>query len=280
MQENLIKGTIEKIAHESSPKINPSKTALLCIDLVNDGSRDDGFFKKNLGFDISMIQNIENNVLSLVDYCKDNGIKVIGIQTIYDFEYLLSPMAKQFKVMGIEKSISAKGTWGAQIIPELSEKGLDLIVIKSHYSAFAPDKSFVFTPGNLELEKYLTLPAGDDTLLKEESKKIMYDYFKEASNIYADPNQHLIAGGVVNLDNFLKQNDIDTLIITGASTHVCVDSTLSAASERGYRIILPFDAVAAEGIPGEGFIRHYTYMLNQATFKTELTEIKKIIKKN
>jgi nicotinamidase-related amidase len=48
-----------------------------------------------------------------------------------------------------------------------------------------------------------------------------------------------------NLDELLRHNDIETLIICGVMTNLCVETTARSAFVRGYRVILPIDATAA-----------------------------------
>ena len=48
-----------------------------------------------------------------------------------------------------------------------------------------------------------------------------------------------------DLDGVLTQKNISTLIITGVSTHICVDSTLRAAFFEGYHVVIPRDCVSA-----------------------------------
>lgn len=48
----------------------------------------------------------------------------------------------------------------------------------------------------------------------------------------------------------------------------------NAASERGFNIIEPIDAVASED-----FEKHYMYVHNHGIFKTQLTTTKKILEK-
>ena len=266
------------MAENSKLDINRDKTVLICIDLLNDGNNDKGFFKQKLGFDISLMQNIEARVIELIKTCKKYNIPIIGVQAIYDFGYIPESMHKRFEAMDIREGLSLKGSWGSEIIPELKNIGLDLVLVKSHYSAFSPERTFGFRPGNKEVEQYMKLPAEQDPKLKLDRKKIMTDYFREAHVYKKDIDIYLNKGGVVSLDNYLKDKNIDTLIIVGASTHVCVDSTVSGASERGYNIIMPIDAVAAEGIPNEGHLRHFIYLSNHGLFKAELTRTEEILK--
>lgn len=48
-----------------------------------------------------------------------------------------------------------------------------------------------------------------------------------------------------DLDQELKRRDIDTLVLTGVCTDICVQYTAADAVMRGYRVIIPADSVAA-----------------------------------
>lgn len=48
-----------------------------------------------------------------------------------------------------------------------------------------------------------------------------------------------------NLDAYLRNNKIDTLYLAGYATHVCVESTLREAHDKGYHAVLISDASAA-----------------------------------
>jgi len=47
------------------------------------------------------------------------------------------------------------------------------------------------------------------------------------------------------LDHILKQNGIDTLVVTGMYTNHCVMATCIGAADAGYRVIVPEDAVGS-----------------------------------
>jgi nicotinamidase-related amidase len=47
------------------------------------------------------------------------------------------------------------------------------------------------------------------------------------------------------LDQRLRARGIDTLIVTGAETDVCVLATVLGAVDRGYRVVLPTDALCS-----------------------------------
>lgn len=78
----------------------------------------------------------------------------------------------------------------------------------------------------------------------------------EGSNFY-DPlkpheNEFVVSGRIgsssfsgSNLDTYLRNNNINTLYLTGYAMHVCVESTLREAHDKGYNTILISDASAA-----------------------------------
>lgn len=54
------------------------------------------------------------------------------------------------------------------------------------------------------------------------------------------------------LDAFLKQKTIDTLIVAGLMTHMCVDATARDAVSLGYRTVVAGDACATRDLPDRG----------------------------
>jgi nicotinamidase-related amidase len=186
-------------------------------------------------------------------------------------------MRERFEAMGIKDGhIAPKGTWGSEIIKEIINLRPDLILVKSHYSSFSPGHSFIYQLGNDEIERYLSLPASKDAELKASGIKTMLDYFEAASKVNESIgkliDENLANGGVVSLDAYLKAKEIDTLIIIGASTHVCIDSTVAGASERSYRVYMPIDAVASEDHE-----KHFVYASNHGVFKAQLTTTNEIL---
>jgi len=47
------------------------------------------------------------------------------------------------------------------------------------------------------------------------------------------------------LDSYLRNNRIDTLYLSGFATHVCIESTLREAHDKGYTCYVVTDATAA-----------------------------------
>jgi nicotinamidase-related amidase len=75
-------------------------------------------------------------------------------------------------------------------------------------------------------------------------------------NLMAELERHLPPASVFDkwfysafanpeLHKFLRRNSIDTLIVSGSETDVCVLSTILAAVDYGYRIVMARDAVCS-----------------------------------
>ena len=54
------------------------------------------------------------------------------------------------------------------------------------------------------------------------------------------------------LDEYLKEKGVDTLVITGMMTHMCVDSTTRAAKDLGYKCLLIKDTCTTRDFIFEG----------------------------
>lgn len=116
--------------------------ALIIVDMQNDFIHDNGFVRK-----YSENGEIPKNSLDLlkapIPYIKElaecfrrNGKEVIYIYTAWEPDY--SDVALPLKKMAKAKEVGAlvKGSWGAQIIEELTPHQNDRMVMKKAYGAF------------------------------------------------------------------------------------------------------------------------------------------------
>jgi len=53
-----------------------------------------------------------------------------------------------------------------------------------------------------------------------------------------------------DLDTFLREKRIETLVLTGAETDVCVLATALAAVDRGFRVVIVEDAICSSSDAG------------------------------
>jgi nicotinamidase-related amidase len=77
------------------------------------------------------------------------------------------------------------------------------------------------------------------------------------------------------LDSVLRNLKVDTLILTGLHTNMCVRHTTADAFFRGYKIIIPRDAT--EAFTEKDYKEGLEYLKN--VYNAEITETDKIVKK-
>lgn len=75
------------------------------------------------------------------------------------------------------------------------------------------------------------------------------------------------------LDAYLRQHDVDTVILVGQHTNICVRHTAADALYRGYRIIVPPDGVEAFSQEDQDSGLAYLDM----AYKAELTPIAELV---
>ena len=160
---------------------NHKKTALLVVDMINDYLAPRG--KKYCEPCRSIIPNIRR--LTGIARGKDWPVIFIGTSLESERETLVSKWGMHAR----------KGTWGAEVIPELKPLAEDFQVGKTVYDGF-----------------YKT-----------------------------------------DLDALLKRLKIETVIVTGIHTHVCVLLTALGAFYRGYKVI-----TVKEGMTTDKSIHHDT----------------------
>ncbi len=248
--------------------VSQRKCLVLVIDVMNNSMRDEGSMKMGMHFDISHLQQTEKPIISFVERAKKAGVPCCYVQCIYDFKYIMDNMRNEFIFNGTPDVLNKKGTWGDQIIETLPKP--DYRLIKCQFSSFTAN-SFLFIDDKCpDLSAYLLKTEEYDEEVKQTGGKIMEDYFREAAEnsvkATAENIDDILSSGVVSLESFLQSKGIDTLIIAGGSTDVCVDATVTAAAERGYSIILPIDLLGSEDQN-----KHWEYLDNMGFFKGKLT---------
>jgi len=153
-------------------KIDPPKTAILVVDMLND------FFEEGGVMVLEGGKVLYEPIQQLLDTGRKKGMPVFWLnQTLY-------PGDKLF-----EKRIvhCIKDTWGAQVVDVLPVMPEDSVIAKRRYSGFFQ----------------------------------------------------------TDLDLHLRERKIESVIVTGVVTNICVRSTVNDAFFLGYDVIVPEDCVAA-----------------------------------
>ena len=146
------------------------KYAVFVVDMIHDFV--DGKFKNEKATEI--IPNIKK----LINLARDKGIPVIFLRDAH------KKGDPEEKVWGAH---AMKGTWGSEIVDELSPRSSDYIIDKRTYSGF----------------------------------------FK------------------TDLELLLKKLEVESVILTGVSTNICVQHNAADLFFRGYGVIVASDGTAA-----------------------------------
>jgi nicotinamidase-related amidase len=136
---------------------------------------------------------------------------------------------------------------------QLSHKALLIIDIQDFY--FPGGKSELVDPGKAAVNAALLL----DSFRKHKQLVIHVRHNSESGGKINDivkplPAEKIISKDAVNcfagtdLLDFLKKNRIDTLVICGMQTHMCVEAATRAASDFGFKCLLIHDACATRDL--------------------------------
>ena len=127
--------------------IEPSKTAIIVVDMQNAFVRKGGYYDLS-GIDISPIENIIRPCMNILRAARTEGFKIIYLQMAYNPD--LSDIGPQdspgsYKSRGLKMmktrpelkdKLYIEGSWGVDIIEELKPEPGDIIVRKQKYDGF------------------------------------------------------------------------------------------------------------------------------------------------
>lgn len=101
------------------------------------------------------------------------------------------------------------------------------------------------------------------------------DELKPAKGDYTIQKRVYSAFQKTDLDRILRELKVDTLIIVGLVTDICVQHTAADAFFRGYRIIIPQDCVEASSAEVQKTAIDYM----KKVYGSEITNLKEIMKR-
>lgn len=159
--------------------IDPTKTALVVVDVQNYGSFDN--------------RVVENN-LRLLDFFRNQRLPVFFLRVgsmLPDArdEHIKRRISWRRRVGQSDGFRCPKGTWAFEVRPELAPLPTEMVIDKNSSGAF----------------------------------------------------------NSTSIDHYLHHLGVQNLMITGVSTHACVENTARDAADRGYNVILVDDACACGG---------------------------------
>jgi ureidoacrylate peracid hydrolase len=121
-------------------EIDPSRTALVVVDMQNAFGSKGGMFDK-AGIDISGIQEAVRPTAAAVEAARQAGIKVVWIKM--GFQADLSDLGAEdvpngflFLHLGVKEGVLARDEWGTEIVEELTPEDGEPVIYKTRFSAF------------------------------------------------------------------------------------------------------------------------------------------------
>ncbi len=134
MSTNQIKALPEPV------EIDPSRTALVVIDMQNAFGSEGGMFDK-AGIDITVIQQAVAPTAAAVEGARRAGIKVVWIKM--GFQPDLSDLGAEdvpngflFLHLGVKDGVLTRDEWGTDIVDELTPEDGEPVIYKTRFSAF------------------------------------------------------------------------------------------------------------------------------------------------
>ena len=124
--------------------VNPAHTALIVVDVQNDFCAPEGLFAKS-GVDISMYPSMTERISGLTASARAAGVPVIYLLMTQDADHVTdSPAQIRFNMrlhQGLRPDAgpleyTLLGTWGHEIIEELTPEPADIVVKKYRSSGF------------------------------------------------------------------------------------------------------------------------------------------------
>jgi ureidoacrylate peracid hydrolase len=120
--------------------MDPSRTALLVIDMQNAFGSEGGMFDK-AGIDITCIQRAVPPTAAAVEAAREAGIRVVWIKM--GFQPDLSDLGAEdvpngflFLHLGVKDGVLARDQWGTDIVDELKPEDGEPVIYKTRFSAF------------------------------------------------------------------------------------------------------------------------------------------------
>ena len=133
-------GTRPVVLSSLDDKVDPARAALLVIDMVNDFLDPNGKTASRANRPIDFARSVIPAQARLIDEARAAGVPVIFVThtTLPGYASSSGPWldARSRATYSVE-DICLDGTWGAEVISELSVEPTDIVVKKYRYSGFA-----------------------------------------------------------------------------------------------------------------------------------------------
>jgi len=126
---------MEAVMTDLTRIIAPPHTAVVVIDMQNDFCDEKGSLGQR-GIDIKRSRAVIPRLKKLLDGARQKKIPVVLIRLVRTEENTSAPMRELGHRHGKTWNTCLQGSWGAELIPELSPQPGDIVIEKARHSAF------------------------------------------------------------------------------------------------------------------------------------------------
>jgi len=192
--------TVEVPARPATFSLEPTKTAVVVVDMQNDFASPGGMFER-AGIDITCIESIVPKVRAVLESARANGLPIVYLKMGFGPDLL-------------DAGLPSSPTWLKHTALRVGDPvtapngGTSRILVRDCW--------------NTDIVDALT-PEADEVVLY----KTRYSGFYET-----------------DLDEVLRRKGVEQLVVVGATTSVCVDSTVRDAMFHDYHCLIVSDATA------------------------------------
>lgn len=216
--------------------LKPQHTALLVIDLQNDFCDPKGKFATDYHKDVAPMHNVLSHNQRLIEQAHAAGVPVIYTLGYEDIDLRDEPGKWRYTRHETEDGVdvnSKKGTWGAKFADGIQPQPGDLVLEKHDWSAFSGRQITNF----LETD---------------------------------DPYQYVLGE---DLQQILKEKGVETLVVTGVKTEICVDSSVTEAKQKHFFVVVPKEAVGTDDLQAHDvFLRIWDFRNGGVVSENEVIE--------
>ena len=118
------------------PNPMPENCALIIVDAQNDFLKDEGWYHKEGGVDISHMQRTVEPIKKMVGFCREMNIPIIASKHVFKDANIDGGILCKVRPL-LRKGGLRAGTWGGEIIEDLElNPAKDWIIPKSRLSVF------------------------------------------------------------------------------------------------------------------------------------------------
>ena len=226
--------------------MNPSKTAVLFIELQNEFATKGGKLHESVREVMEKTNMLENCIKLFNEICNnDNGVRIFHAPISFAEGGADNPNRYLGILGGCDyDELFLRGSWNAQIVNELQ-----------------PNPSF-------SLESFNEIKTSNR--IEGQDKKVVVINGKRGLSAFVN----------TDLEINLRKFGIETIALAGFMANCCVESTMRDAYDRGYNVITLVDGVATTTVRGYQSCVDITYPFFSTPMKcdTFLTNIKESVK--